>query len=52
MEEKNTNIEDSQNDDQFVGAKLFCESCELYFGYDPEFWGVVTCPYCSEYVGG
>ena len=36
----------------FVGAKLKCPSCKKQFGIDKEYIGVVTCPYCGEYVEG
>lgn len=38
--------------DYFVGLKTKCENCESFFGIDLEYMGVVTCPYCGEYVEG
>ncbi len=32
--------------------KLKCPKCKEIFGVAGDFWGVVTCPYCSEYVEG
>lgn len=38
--------------DYFVGDKLKCKSCDTFFGIELEYMGVITCPYCSEYVEG
>jgi hypothetical protein len=36
----------------FVGAKLLCPHCEMKFGINIEYVGVVTCPYGGKYVEG
>ena len=36
----------------FVSSKLKCPHCGKNFGIDREYMGVVTCPYCGEYVEG
>ncbi len=38
--------------DYFVGDKLECGGCGTTFGIEFEYMGVITCPYCSEYVEG
>ena len=36
----------------FVDAKLKCPHCNKAFGIDRKYIGIVTCPYCGEYVEG
>ncbi|GEM_PF-6015196 len=36
----------------FIGAKLKCPHCDYDFGIEREYMGVITCPYCGEYVEG
>lgn len=36
----------------FVDAKLKCPHCGKAFGIHKEYIGIVTCPYCGEYVEG
>ena len=31
---------------------ISCKKCEDEFGLNKEYIGVVTCPYCGEYVEG
>ncbi|GAB1370914.1 hypothetical protein MASR1M45_09760 [Candidatus Kapaibacterium sp.] len=33
-------------------AEIKCESCELIFGIIDSYIGIITCPYCNEYVEG
>ncbi|MDQ1265730.1 MAG: hypothetical protein QG635_881 [Bacteroidota bacterium] len=37
---------------KFFGDKLLCPSCDFYFGIVEDYIGVITCPYCGEYVEG
>lgn len=32
--------------------KLYCESCKHRFKVKKEFKGIITCPYCGDYVDG
>ena len=43
-----------EEDFYFIDAKLKCpnDNCKKEFGIDREYMGVVTCPYCGEYVEG
>ena len=41
-----------EEDFYFVGAKLKCPHCNHGFGIEREYMGVITCPYCGEYVEG
>lgn len=43
-----------EEDFYFIDAKLKClnAKCKKEFGIDREYMGVVTCPYCGEYVEG
>ena len=41
-----------EEDFYFVGAKLKCSHCNHEFGIEREYMGVITCPYCGEYVEG
>ena len=41
-----------KEDFYFIDAKLKCYHCKKYFGIDREYMGIVTCPYCGEYVEG
>ncbi len=36
---------------QFI-VDIVCEKCKLTFGVDSKYLGVITCPYCGEYVEG
>jgi len=33
-------------------VKIACKKCKKNFGVDKNFIGVITCPYCGEYVEG
>lgn len=33
-------------------VKLKCKACKYVFGIDEQYMGVITCPYCAEYVEG
>ena len=33
-------------------VELYCKVCKLYFKVDEDVQGVITCPYCSEYIEG
>jgi len=60
VNDRNIDIERSLNrfkkldkkDFYFVDAKLKCPHCSKEFGIDKEYIGIVTCPYCGEYVEG
>jgi len=36
----------------FLTAKLNCPNCDKRFGIEWDYIGIVTCPYCGEYVEG
>ena len=36
----------------FVGAKLKCPHCNKEFSIEKGYIGIITCPYCGEYVEG
>lgn len=36
----------------YIGYTLKCNHCKTYFGIESEYIGVVTCPYCGEYLEG
>ncbi|MCX7001623.1 MAG: hypothetical protein NT106_15230 [Candidatus Sumerlaeota bacterium] len=36
----------------FIGPKLVCPECNNEFAILRDFVGVITCPYCGEYVEG
>ena len=36
----------------FTGDKIICSHCNLAFWIAKEYVGVITCPYCGEYVEG
>lgn len=57
MNKKEENIikelkKSDEEDFYFVGAKLKCPHCNHEFGIEREYMGVITCPYCGEYVEG
>lgn len=33
-------------------VSIECKECRLTFGVDSEYIGIITCPYCGEYVEG
>lgn len=35
-----------------VKARLKCKKCKKEFKIENDYMGVVTCPYCSEYIEG
>lgn len=54
----NDNIKIIDSKESITGNKLVnlseikCQSCELIFGIIDSYMGVITCPYCNEYVEG
>jgi transcription initiation factor IIE alpha subunit len=36
----------------YIGWKLKCPKCKFNFGVERLFIGVITCPYCGEYIEG
>ena len=35
-----------------VKARLKCKKCKKEFKIENDYMGIVTCPYCSEYIEG
>lgn len=33
-------------------SEIICHNCEIPFSIDKDYIGIVTCPYCGEYVEG
>ncbi len=36
----------------YIGWRLKCQKCKFNFGVERLFIGVITCPYCGEYIEG
>lgn len=36
----------------YIGYTLKCNHCKTHFGIESQYIGVVTCPYCGEYLEG
>lgn len=48
-----SNIKDSVNSDNEIKiAKIKCNCCLNIFGIVDDYLGIITCPYCNEYVEG
>jgi hypothetical protein len=43
-------LEDNPN--EICLARTICPNCSLEFGIIQDYIGVITCPYCGEYVEG
>lgn len=52
MDEDIDKIESFTDNQSINFANINCNSCQLVFGIIESYMGVITCPYCGEYVEG
>ncbi len=50
--EKKAKVKIKERPERLAFAKLNCVKCKNKFKIEWEYVGVITCPYCSEYVEG
>lgn len=45
-------MDNKENEQQVELIPIVCPGCNKMFGIDRQIGGVVTCPYCSNFVEG